>query len=92
MTISGFVDEASMDEYKKEFMQNIFKESIGFAGAKMARRLFGIAGVEDILGIEDLDLRAEVENMSLDIAKKFVKNYENIESVSEMVNIVKSVK
>jgi len=91
LTIPCFVDEDVLNEYKKEFMKNIFQESIGFAGAKMARRLFGIAGVEDILGIEDLDLRAEVEKKSLEIAKLFVKKYENIDSVEEMINIIKSV-
>ncbi len=89
LIVDGFANNEILDSYKSDFMQNIFKESIGFAGAKMARRLFGIAGVEDILGITDLDARARVEKKSLEIAKMFVKNYEKIENVDEIIEIIR---
>lgn len=91
LIVEGFADKEIIDEFKSDFIQNIFQESIGFAGAKMARRLFGIAGVEDILGIEDLQARARVEKKSLEIAKTFVKNYENINSIDEVLDIIRSV-
>lgn len=85
----GFADEAVLGAFKKQFMQKLFRESVGFAGAKMARRLFGIAGVADITGIEDLGARLRVEKKSLAIAKRFVKEYETIENVKELIGIIK---
>ncbi len=90
LVIEGFVDEGLLDAYKRDFMRNILRQSIGFAGAKMARRLFGIAGVEDILGIEDPEARMLVEMRSLSIAKAFVKNYETIESVDDVISMIRS--
>ncbi len=85
----GYADEAVLDSFQKQFMEMIFRQSIGFAGAKMARRLFGIAGVEDITGIEDLDARARVEKKSLAIAKRFVREYEKIANIKELIGIIK---
>lgn len=89
LVAQGYADKAVLDSFQKEFMQMIFRQSVGFAGAKMARRLFGIAGVEDIAGIDDLDARARVEQKSLAIAKRFVKEYEKIENVKELIGIIK---
>ncbi len=87
----GFANKEVLYEYKQIFMQNIFQESLGFAGAKMARRIFGIAGVEDILGIKDLEARARVEGKSLKIAKRLVKEYEQIENIDELLDIIRGV-
>ena len=68
------------------------KESVGFAGVKMARRVFGVAGVEEIRGIEDSTLRAEAEDMVLKIARKFVMNYENINNLDEITKMIKNAR
>ncbi|MCK9373424.1 MAG: S-methyl-5-thioribose kinase [Sulfuricurvum sp.] len=85
----GYADEAVLASFQKQFMEMIFRQSVGFAGAKMARRLFGIAGVEDITGIDDPDARARVEKKSLAIAKRFVKEYEKIGNVKELIGMIK---
>jgi 5-methylthioribose kinase len=86
--VEGFIDDRNLSIFKKEFMKNILRESIGFAGCKMARRMFGIAGVEDIRGIEDKQRRDKAEARVLEIAKKFVKNYENIESIKNIREMI----
>jgi len=86
----GFLDKESMDEYKQKFMKNILRDSIGFAGAKIARRVYGVAGVEEIRGIEDKEDRKKAEDMALKIARKFVMNYESIESPSEVIGMIQS--
>jgi len=82
----GFIDKEELEEFKKEFMQNIFSQSVGFAGCKIARRVFGIAGVEDIRGIEDREKRKEAELMALRVGKRLILNYENIKSVDELIS------
>ncbi len=82
----GFIAKNELDNFKKEFMQNIFSQSVGFAGCKIARRVFGIAGVEDIRGIEDKEKRKEAELMALRVGKRLILNYENIKNVDELVS------
>ncbi|MCK5854392.1 MAG: S-methyl-5-thioribose kinase [Sulfurovaceae bacterium] len=85
----GFIAKEELDEFKASFMQNIFRETVGFAGAKITRRVFGIAGVEDIRGIEDKQKRKEAELMALSIGKSLILNYKNIDTIDELIKLVK---
>ena len=85
----GFIAPKELDEFKATFMQNIFRETVGFAGAKITRRVFGIAGVEDIRGIEDKQKRKEAELMALSIGKSLILNYQEIKTIDELIELVK---
>ena len=87
----GFIAKEELDEFKKEFMQNIFSQSVGFAGAKISRRVFGIAGVEDIRGIEDRQKRKEAELMALKIGKYLILNYESIKYVDDLLERIREI-
>lgn len=89
---SCFINEEELNEYKQEFMLNILRDTIGFAGCKMTRRMFGIAGVEDIRAIEDLEIRDKAIKHTLKISKKFVKNYKEIEKIEDIIKIIKGEK
>ena len=83
---NGFIAPKELDEFKADFMKNILQQSIGFAGAKISRRVFGIAGVEDIRGIKDSQKRKKAELMALDIGKNLILNYKNINKIDEFIN------
>ncbi len=85
----GFIDKSHFAEYKREFMQDIFTQSIGFAGAKMARRVFGIAGVEEIRGIKDDAIRKSTMLSALRVAKNLVLNYEDIKTPDMLISAIK---
>jgi 5-methylthioribose kinase len=89
LLVDGYIDEATLEAYKKRFVKNIIKDSVGFAGCKMGRRVYGVAGVEEIRGIQDKALRAEAEALALKIARVFVMEYDEIESIDEIVEIIK---
>jgi 5-methylthioribose kinase len=71
-------------------MSNLFLDSIGFAGAKMIRRIVGIAHVADLETIEDPSVRSQCEKKSLTLGKRLVvasnssgsSMYSNIEEVA----------
>ena len=90
LLVDGFADEDTINTYKINFVKNIIKQSVGFAGVKMARRVYGVAGVEEIRDIKDKILRAHAEDMALSIAKKFVLNYKNINNINEIIKVIKS--
>lgn len=84
-----FIDEKHLNEYKQEFILSILRDSVGFAGCKMARRMFGIAGVADIRDIEDTNIRDNAIEMTLKIAKIFVKKNQEIKNIEEILTIIK---
>lgn len=86
---SGFIGDENLSEFKKEFMQNIFRHSIGFAGCKMARRVFGIAGVEEIRGLEDKSSKKEANLKALNLGVKLINSYENIKNIDELLHMIK---
>ena len=86
----GFIAQKELDAFKAEFMQTIFSQSIGLAGCKMARRVFGIAGVEDIRGIEDTNKRKEAELMALRVGKSLILNYESIKDIDALLALILS--
>jgi 5-methylthioribose kinase len=88
LIIVNFIDQEILQNYKKEFMKNIFQESIGYAGCKMARRVFGIAGVEEIRGIDDLDIRKEANLHALRVGINLIKEYENIENIDQLIKAI----
>lgn len=90
--VDGYLDDKTLLEYKKNFMKNIIKDSVGFAGCKMARRVYGVAGVEEIRGIKDTTLRAEAESLALKIAREFVMNFNDIQEVEDIVEIIKNAR
>jgi len=90
--VDGYLDDATLKIYKEKFVKNILRDSVGFAGAKMARRVYGVAGVAEIREIPDVTLRSEAESLALKIAREFVMNYEEIQTIDEILEIVKNAR
>lgn len=90
LLVDGYLDEITLQNYKERFVKNILRDSMGFAGCKMARRVYGVAGVAEIRGIENPDLRAKAEKSALKIAREFVIKHDKIESVDEILEIIKN--
>lgn len=80
-----FVGSDELVSYQREFMKNMLQESIGFAGCKIARRQLGVAGVEDIRGLTDEAAATRAEIMALTIAREFVVNYKQYQSVDDII-------
>jgi 5-methylthioribose kinase len=87
----NFISDDVLSIYKKEFMANIFTTTVGFAACKITRRVFGVAGVEEIRGLEDKALRKEAELKALKLGQKLVLEYKNIKDIKELINIVKEI-
>ncbi len=70
-----FTDAAgaeAIERYRKATMARIFSDSVGFAGAKMVRRILGLAHVEDIESIEDPKIRSACEMKALRLARSLM--------------------
>ena len=85
----GFANEEILKSYQDQFMQTLLQESIGFAGCKVIRRQFGIAGVEDIRGIEDAAVREKANRLAIHIGERFIKQYHRVQNTDELTKLIK---
>lgn len=89
LIIENFIDEKHLNSFKVEFLKNILKQTAGFAGCKMARRMFGIAGVADIREIEDEKIKDKAIELILNIATRFVIEHQTLDTKEKILNIIK---
>jgi 5-methylthioribose kinase len=78
-------DLAAFADYQAHYMQDIFADSMAFAGLKIIRRIVGLAHVEDFESISDLAQRAKCESAALLLARQLVVGATDIHSISEML-------
>jgi 5-methylthioribose kinase len=75
-------------EAQDAYMRRLFIESLGFAGAKMTRRILGLAHVEDLESIVDPDRRAACEKRALKLARALMvegEGFADIHAVGDAV-------
>lgn len=61
-------------DFKKDYFQNILKDTAGMAGCELARRIVGLAKVKDITTIEPIENRLKAERICLRIAETLIMN------------------
>ena len=86
----GFANDEILKSYQEQYMQTLLEESIGFAGCKIIRRQFGIAGVEDIRGIKDDTLREEANRLAISIGERFIKQYHTVMNTDDIMKLIKA--
>ena len=80
------VGSAVMDRERRRYMQAMFHDALGFAGAKMIRRILGLAHNIDLEWIEDPDHRAACERRCLMMARDLIvyaPTFSRIDDVTE---------
>jgi 5-methylthioribose kinase len=60
---------------QKDYMSDIFGDSIGFTGTILIARIIGLAHVEDMESIPDADTRSQCEKMALRFAEELILRY-----------------
>ena len=59
-------------EAKEHYLDSVLKDTLGFAGCEMIRRVVGIAHVEDLDSIPEADQRAVCERAALRMGRRLV--------------------
>ena len=92
---SLFADPAAaeaLEAFRTKTMARLFQDTVGFAGAKMARRILGLAHVEDMESIKDPDRRAACERRALRLARLLMVSRHQIASIGEVRRLANSVR
>ena len=61
------------------------QDAAGMGACKMMRRVIGLAGVEDIRGIENMDDRSIAASLALNIAQALIMNRRSFNTIEEIV-------
>ena len=85
----GFANDEILATYQEQYMQTLLQESIGFAGCKIIRRQFGIAGVEDIRGIKNNAIREKANQLAIEIGERFIKQYHTVIHTDDIMKLVR---
>ena len=70
---------------QKKYLQNIFNDAIGFAGAKIIRRIFGFAHNIDFDWISDDRERATCENKCANLGIEMQINPTKFRDISSLI-------
>lgn len=74
--------------YQDYFINNLLQDTAGFTGAKMVRRIVGLAHVADIDKIEDSAARERAQRLALAIGTSFIRANRQVASIDELIAIV----
>ena len=84
-------DRAAMEKERTRFMRALFEDTLGFAGAKMIRRILGLAHVEDLESIADPERRAQCEAKALRLARELVLGAGGFASLADVTGAARAV-
>lgn len=73
--------------YQDYFMSNLLRDTVGFTGAKMVRRVVGLAHVADIDKIEDAAARERAQRIALTIGTACIRANRQVATIDELIAI-----
>lgn len=88
----GVEGEARLEVERQAYMDRLWADTVGFAAAKMIRRILGLAHNIDLEWIADADRRATCEARALTLARDMMVNagrYPTIRSVTDAARAVR---
>jgi 5-methylthioribose kinase len=81
--------EEDFAKFRSLYIQGVLRDTIGFAGCKMLRRMMGIVTVWDFSSIEDNEKRAVCERMALRIGSRWVLEHNRMNSIDDFLAVVR---
>lgn len=82
------VDRISRTEgFQSIYVEQLLRDTIGYAGCKIVRRVIGLAHVADIDMIPDAASKERAQRLALSIGKALIKHHRNAVSFDELLHI-----
>jgi len=75
--------------YQKWYINNLLRDTAGFGGCKMLRRMMGIVSVWDITIIKDTAKRAVCEKMAIRIGTRWILERDRFNCIEDLISIVR---
>lgn len=78
--------------YQQRFMQQIFADSLGYAGCELIRRTVGLAQVADLTQITDTTTRAHSERKALQLGRELIMQRHELSSINQLITLLRYLK
>ena len=89
---SGEAGAARLDAERQSYMERLFQDTVGFAAAKIIRRILGLAHNIDFEWIEDTKLRAICEARSLRLARAMLLDTASFPTIGAVTKAARSLR
>lgn len=76
--------------FKDKYIRRLLQDTAGFGGAKMMRRILGLAHVYDLESIPDPEARAVCESMALNIGQAWIMKRQQVTTINDLLTLVTS--
>ena len=76
---------------QSKYLRDVLVDSLGYAGAKMTRRVVGIAHVADLESIKDQDVKAQCECAALKCGRRLIMEADKL-SIQDVKNVAESLR
>jgi len=77
--------------FQDDVMREIFADTLGYAGCKMIRRIYGLAHVADIDKIEDDTKRLNAQALALTIGRGLILERYHFKNIGEVTSYIQAV-
>ncbi|MEK8126831.1 S-methyl-5-thioribose kinase [Paenibacillus filicis] len=67
------------------YLQEVLRDTVGFAGSKMVRRIHGLAQVADINQLQDEAARERAQRIALAIGTALIKSNRSVTSIDQLI-------
>jgi 5-methylthioribose kinase len=78
--------------YQQRFMQQIFTDTLGYAGCELIRRTVGLAHVADFEHITDSTQRAHSERKALQLGRELIMQRHELSSINQLITLLRYLK
>ena len=75
--------------YQQRFMQQIWADSLGYAGCELIRRTVGLAHVADLDTIDDNAVRGQCEAKALKLGRELILQRHSLSSMAQMLTLLR---
>jgi 5-methylthioribose kinase len=77
-------------EFRRRYLLNLLRDTAGFGGVKMLRRMMGVVSVWDISSIADGATRAIAERLAIRIGARWLVERHNFHTVDDLLAVVRA--
>jgi 5-methylthioribose kinase len=81
--------EDAFAEFRRRYLLQLLRDTAGFGGVKMLRRMMGVVSVWDITSIADEARRAVAERLAIRIGVRWVTERETVTTIDDLLAIVR---
>lgn len=88
----GQAGAARLEAERRAYMDRLFQDTVGFAAAKIIRRILGLAHNIDFEWIEDARLRATCEARALRLARAMMVETPSFPTIGDLTKVAKELR